>query len=513
MITRIQLKTEIGRQIYLAGDPHMAYLLQAAEKWGPDEIEFDASELPEDQVREISGYTKKRIMTDPDDQFRGKVIQVSDRNPLLMQQEWNWLFNCKSDAELTDEGRVVARVLFPADEGRTTRRLEEKITRLDLKHKEDRVMADAVIKAGLYPVRPVRYMPDYRVHNAFDEKRPDKPGLLFSAPWSFLPEEVRGEFEKRFNVTYAYQAPEEVTRKLLSGKSIWVTGTCPPYKIGRDLIASGDRLELIATPSTGTNHINVKSAEELGVRVCSIKTAKFLDTIHASSEHTFGLLLAMIKQIPFVSGEARWGHWREREKEFRTIELLGRTIGLIGYGRIGSNMARYCNQFGMKILAFDPFKRIDEPFVEQVESREELLERSDIVSLHYHLDEKTKNSFGRKDFEQMKKGSYFLNTARGELVDEAAMLEFLETGHLKAAAVDVISGEDEPGKWGHPVIRYAREHHNLIVTPHTAGLTVDSESKAAVEILREIDQALAERELQNKTKNSGSIGNAASDKR
>jgi phosphoglycerate dehydrogenase-like enzyme len=90
----------------------------------------------------------------------------------------------------------------------------------------------------------------------------------------------------------------------------------------------------------------------------------------------------------------------------------------------------------------------------------------------------------------MLNGAYFLNTARGEIVDEWSMIENLKSGKLKAAAVDVISNETHLEKWNHPVIKYAREHENLIVSPHTAGLTIDSESKAAIEILNEINKAL-----------------------
>jgi phosphoglycerate dehydrogenase-like enzyme len=200
----------------------------------------------------------------------------------------------------------------------------------------------------------------------------------------------------------------------------------------------------------------------------------------------------MIKKIPLVASRAKYGEWREKEHEFRSIELNGRTIGIIGYGRIGSNLARYCHAFGMKILAFDPFKTIAESYVCQVSNREELLKNAEIVSINYHLSPETANSFGNHEFDLMQEGAYFLNTARGEIVEESAMLEALKSGKLNAAAVDVISNETQLEKWSHPLIKFARENDNLIISPHTAGLTIDSESKAAIEIFNEIKKALDE---------------------
>lgn len=351
----------------------------------------------------------------------------------------------------------------------------------------DSTFIDALIRSDEYKVRPFRISGHSEI---IRKENPGKPKLLFSAPYAFFPHELRKKIESDYDVIYAFNASYHQTKELLIDREIWLTGTAPPYFVDKEIILSGKNLKIVATPSTGTNHLDVKAAADNGVIVCSIKTADFLKNIHASSEHTFALLLAMIKKIPFVSESARNGIWREEEHVFRSIELNGRTIGIIGYGRIGGNLARYCHSFGMKVLAYDPFKNINDTFVEQVSSKEDLLERSDIVSVNYHLTPDNHGSFGKTDFEKMKPGSYFLNTARGELVDEHAMIEALKSGKLKAAAVDVISNESGHDKWDHPVIAYARKSRSLLVTPHTAGLTVDSESKAAIEILREIERVL-----------------------
>jgi phosphoglycerate dehydrogenase-like enzyme len=144
----------------------------------------------------------------------------------------------------------------------------------------------------------------------------------------------------------------------------------------------------------------------------------------------------------------------------------------------------------MKVVAFDPNRNIEEPYVTQMPSHREVLEDADIVMVCVHLDETTRNMVNKQWFERMKNGVYFINTSRGEIVDEDALLEALENGKVRAAAVDVITSEMTSNKKEHPMIRYASHHDNLLVTPHIAGLTVDSEYKAAQRTFEFLKQVL-----------------------
>jgi phosphoglycerate dehydrogenase-like enzyme len=153
-------------------------------------------------------------------------------------------------------------------------------------------------------------------------------------------------------------------------------------------------------------------------------------------------------------------------------------------------MAKFAKSFNMRILAYDPYKKIEEPYVRQITQLDELLKQSDKVSIHLHLNDETRQMVDAEFFRKMKDNSYFLNTSRGEIVDEYAMIEALKSGKLRAAAVDVISDEQIPNKWSHPVIEYARNNHNLIVTPHIAGCAVESEFKAAKYIIEQIEKCL-----------------------
>jgi phosphoglycerate dehydrogenase-like enzyme len=185
-----------------------------------------------------------------------------------------------------------------------------------------------------------------------------------------------------------------------------------------------------------------------------------------------------VRKLPYAFEAARRGAWRDIEERFRGIELSGKILGVIGYGRIGGNLSRYATAMGMQVVAFDPNVAQMPDATRRVASSQQVLRLADVVAICVHLDETTRGMVSEDWFNEMKPGAYFLNTSRGEVVEEEAMLRALETGKLAAAAVDVITGEQSASISDHPVIRYARSHENLIVTPHMAGLTVDSEMKA-----------------------------------
>jgi len=483
-LKEIYLKLSNPDTFYINHHPHWAYTLHAIERWvGKSAVIILPEKSSDSLLNYFQSYTINQVLKhQPSRLNQDKHIIINLNYPLLPENLWNEIATGEFVLAEGFEEKIVFSRLTQQKEAKLIK-LRDKISNLRMDSRVDRIMAEAIIKADEYPIHPYRYQSGYSIDlHSNNVKIP----ILFSAPYSFFDAKVLEKFKLYFDITFAYGAPEQEIRKLLVGKKIWITGTCPSYIIGQNLLEAATDLDIIATPSTGTNHIDVNFAENNGIKVLSIKNSKFLNRIHASSEHSFALLIAMVKKIPIASTEAKYGHWRERENEFRSIELYGRTIGLVGYGRIGANMARYCHAFGMKIYAYDPFKKIEDGYVEQVSALEELLIQSEIVSLHYHLNESTYQSFSETQFNLLQDGAYFLNTARGELVDELALIKALESGKLRAAAIDVISDEHIKNKWNHPIVKYSRLNENLLLTPHIAGLTIDSETKAAMEILNEI---------------------------
>ncbi len=256
------------------------------------------------------------------------------------------------------------------------------------------------------------------------------------------------------------------------------------HKLDAEMLARAGRLRAIVTATTGLNHVDLVEAEKRGISVLCLRGEReFLDNVFATAEHTWALLLSLLRHIPGSSRDVAAGGWnRDR---FKGREVNGRVLGVLGCGRLGVKVAGYGAAFGMEVLVSD-VKTIDlSAFggrVRQVPAAE-LYARSDIVSVHVSYDESTHHLVGEKALAAMKPGVVVVNTARGEVIDEAALLSALRSGKLSGAALDVLSGEnsgDPLWRESDPLIAYAREHANLLITPHTGGATYDSMKKTEV---------------------------------
>lgn len=246
-------------------------------------------------------------------------------------------------------------------------------------------------------------------------------------------------------------------------------------RVGEDVLANAGRLRVIATSSTGTDHIEMGRCREMGIAVISLKDdIAFLCEITCTAELAFGLLLAVVRNIPWAFDAAKQGFWGR--DVFRGRQLNGKTIGVLGVGRLGTMTAQYARAFRMRVLGCD-VKRIEAPGVEQVDL-DTLLRESDFISVHVHLDETTRGMIGREEFAKMKDGAVLINTSRGAIIDEAAFLEALESGKLGGAGCDVIHGEWDADLYRHPLIEYARTHQNMVIVPHIGGVTYESQDAA-----------------------------------
>jgi len=248
------------------------------------------------------------------------------------------------------------------------------------------------------------------------------------------------------------------------------------HRIDEEVLEAGQRLRAIVTPTTGIDHIDTDAAERRGVKILSLRgEGERLVDVRATAEHTLGLMLAMLRHLRPAVEHVETGGW-DRDLFWGT-ELYGKTVGVVGYGRLGRLVARYLGAFEARVLATDRPEAPEAKFDEWVEPRslDELLAESDIVSLHTSLDRSKYGFFGRAQFELMRPSAWFVNTARGPLVDEDALLEALETGRIAGAALDVLA--DEQGTGSHRLVDYARVHPNLIITPHIGGATLESREK------------------------------------
>jgi phosphoglycerate dehydrogenase-like enzyme/CMP-N-acetylneuraminic acid synthetase len=315
-----------------------------------------------------------------------------------------------------------------------------------------------------------------------------RPALI-TTPTYFMPK-MEEQLSVFFKCKFAPRADREVVADLITDAEVLICQPCPEYRIDENILRNASKLKVVASTSTGTNHIDKEYCKEHNIEVVCLRYSDDVKSIVASSEFTFGLVLAVTRQIPQSFGSAKSGRWREDEDAFRGIELRGKTIGIIGYGRIGSNNARYARAFGMNVVAYDPYVVINDPDIRQVDHPQKVLCQSDVVMICVHLDETTIGMVDNDWFNAMKSGVYFINTSRGEVIDESALLKNLKSGKITAAGLDVISDEFTSDKNTHPIIEYARNHSNLIVTPHIAGLTYDSERKALEIVVKSILEKL-----------------------
>ena len=245
------------------------------------------------------------------------------------------------------------------------------------------------------------------------------------------------------------------------------------HKIDKDLLSKATRLKVIASPTTGTDHIDEVSARKAGIELIFLKGEKeFLRSIPATAELTWGLLLALTRNIPAAYSSVLSGHW-DRDT-FRGHDLAGKTLGILGLGRIGEKIAEFGITFRMKVIAFDPYRDDWPPKVEKVSSIRDLFSKSQVLSIHVPLNDSTKELVDRNLIQLLPKDAKVINTSRGRVICEKDLLSALKSGKISGAALDVIASENTENPADSLLIDFARNHSNLIITPHLGGATIES---------------------------------------
>jgi D-3-phosphoglycerate dehydrogenase / 2-oxoglutarate reductase len=269
-------------------------------------------------------------------------------------------------------------------------------------------------------------------------------------------------------------------------------------RVGPEMLERASSLRVVGRAGVGVDNIDLDAATEAGIAVLNAPAG---NTVSAA-ELTLALVLALVRRVTEADASMRSGAWAR--SRFGGAELRGRTLGLVGAGRIGGEVARRCRAFGMSVIAFDPYltsDRADELKVERAEDLATVLERADVLSLHVPLTDTTQNMIDAAALRRMKKGSYLVNVARGGVVDEAALAEALGSGHLAGAALDVFA--NEPLEEDSPL----RNAPNTVLTPHLGASTSEAQELVATEISEAVRAALAEGDL-SRALNAPAIGGA-----
>jgi D-3-phosphoglycerate dehydrogenase len=244
----------------------------------------------------------------------------------------------------------------------------------------------------------------------------------------------------------------------------------------RSVLERAQRLRAIATPTTGLDHFDLAYAKERGIEILSLKNdIAFLESVTATAEMAWALLLAVARRLPWSFDAAKNGHWAR--DGFRGHQLSGKTLGVLGYGRLGKMVAEYGQAFRMRVLACDTKDIQPAPGIEMVDFQT-LLRESDVLSIHIHLTPENRGLIGARELASMKPDAILLNTSRGAIIDEQALVSALREGKLGGAGLDVIDGEWNEELSTHPLIKHANEHQNLVISPHTGGITFESQAMA-----------------------------------
>jgi D-3-phosphoglycerate dehydrogenase len=251
-------------------------------------------------------------------------------------------------------------------------------------------------------------------------------------------------------------------------------------KMTAELIAKGERLRVIGRAGVGVDNVDVEAATARGVIVANAPESNVV----TAAEHTLALLLALARNVPQAHASLTAGKW-ERSK-FSGVELYEKTLGVLGFGRIGQLVAQRAKGFGMRVIAFDPFvsaERFRELAVDKTEKPEELYAEADFITIHLPKTPDTQNWLDAEAFSQMRDGVRILNVARGGLLDEAALKDALDSGKVAGAAIDVFPSEPMTES---PLFEYA----NVIVTPHLGASTAEANDRAGYQSAEQIVAAL-----------------------
>lgn len=256
-------------------------------------------------------------------------------------------------------------------------------------------------------------------------------------------------------------------------------------KVDAAVLEAAPELKVVGRAGVGVDNIDIDAATRAGVAVYNAPGGNTI----AAAELTMALMLSVVRRVPSADRSVRAGQWDRAS--FKGVELLGRTLGLIGAGRIGGEVARRCEAFGMSVIAYDPY--IEEGRAEglgvQLATIDEVIEEGDVISLHVPLNDETRHLIDRKALERMKKKAFIINASRGGVIVEADLAAALEEGLIAGAALDVY--ENEPLSPDSPL----RKAPNLVLTPHLGASTEEAQVSVAREVALSVRTALIDQDI------------------
>jgi len=318
-------------------------------------------------------------------------------------------------------------------------------------------------------------------------------------PDILITENIRGiavdALSSRFDVTFLpelWEEPTELLKRIGDFRAIIVRNQT---QVTAALLKAGKKLVVVARAGVGLDNVDVDAATQAGILITSTPDQNAISV----AELAMGLMLSLARMISVTNQDTKDGNWRRQK--FLGTELYGKTIGIIGAGKIGYLTARRAQSFGMKVLAYDPYISRDNVLLSELNaelvSLENLLARADVVSCHLPATTETAGLLNAKCFGRMKSTATFINTSRGEVVVENDLLDALKSGRIAGAALDVRATEP-------PLTGELERLPNLILTPHVAAFTREAQDRVTKAICEDVTRVLDGKPAQNAVNSSGS---------
>ena len=260
-----------------------------------------------------------------------------------------------------------------------------------------------------------------------------------------------------------------------------------PTKLTAPVIEKADRLKFIGRAGVGVDNIDLAAATKRGIVVMNSPRSNTIST----AEHTLAMMLALAREIPRAHDSVMAGEWKR--DSFKGVELAEKILGIVGLGRVGREVATRAVAFGMNVIAFDPIVNPAEAWVAgtKMVTWEELITYSDWITVHTPLDDSTKSLIGPTEIAAMKTGVFLVNVARGGIIDESALADALDGGHVSGVALDVF--EKEPPASNHRLFKHPR----VVFSPHLGGQTVDAQRRVATDVAESVGLALSRGEIRD----------------
>lgn len=299
---------------------------------------------------------------------------------------------------------------------------------------------------------------------------PAKTLKILIAETKDFSQRVLAELSKHYDVTVKDITASELEKCLDEFDVFWFR---LKFKLNHQLISKAKRCKFIVCPATGIDHIDHEACAAKGIQIISLRgESVFLQKVRATAEHTMGLAIALLRQIPAAVAATKQGEWNR--EAYKGHEIYEKKVGILGVGRLGKITGTYFSHMGAAVSGYDilPF---DMPSIAVSPSMTNLFAHNDIISIHVNLNDATKHLVTKKELSLMKEGSFLINTSRGAIIKSEDLVWALEQGILAGAAVDVV--ENEFDHQNDCLISYAKENQNLIITPHIGGNTWESFEK------------------------------------